>query len=708
LRPHPGALFFGTEFEEIYTKRRVALFVALIFACFGSTLFPLPASAISLEIAPGPDTHLRSTDRFGLGTPSADCPAGYGCTAVGTTQECTVDDGATQVFSVRNSSDTVGLCPALAAYVAETNWHFELDVVTVTGGGQYAGAGSILSQSDADFSTPDPKSYCWFSDGRVRMKYDAGRAGQVSAVSTATFTPSVGTPLKIGTEYTAASNSYRCGYLIAGEFFQVGTTQTALAFTSGVRGAMSTAYSTSSTATITTDNWEDSTTLDPYVDEGEPDPDPVPTSDTADYSEERVALAGGRTVISVSGNSDLGTKLAAAACGQTLELATATYSSARTFSTNCDNDDGIIVRAAAGATATITNKWTLTGRFWIIGPNLRFSGANARIICQGYNNTIVGVYATGYKPNFIQVGEQTSGDAVGSRCEGSYDDFGPQATPWTAYGSGTEYFRQPIKMFAGSTADTVHSDAWFHHNHFHDLLPKPVPAEFGSGDGDAVELCEYAAPFTEAYRSGWYVEWNYFENIGQSGNAIIDAKCGGGVYRFNTTPYTPASSPNPAFGDNVRIDARVGPENVIESNWFGKGGSTIHSRYHTVCGNNYNGTTTGVGIRLHVGDIEWNAQGDDHQRAKDVHVVSNIGSLKVGHAPSAAYTLDVQGTLIENMAAQAIELVSGLHETTTDNRAGAATYDCPQATAPWVTASQVGPAGLAAAPADYKAKLGIP
>jgi hypothetical protein len=698
LRLIAAALFFalpGLQFVSIEQSQPASARVQNL------TLELEHASAISLEISPGPDTHLRSDDRFGTGTPSADCPSGYTCTALGTTQECTVDDGSTQVFAVRNASDTAGLCPAIAAFVSETNWHFELDIVTVSGGGQYAGGGSVISQSDGDFSTPDPKSYCWYSDGRVRMKYDAGRAGQVSAVSTATFTPSVGTPLKIGTEYTAASNSYRCGYLIAGEFFQVGTTQTALAFNSGVRGAMSTAYSTSSTATVTTDNWEDSTTLDPYVDEGEPEPDPDPESDTPDYTDQRTTLLGGRTVVPVANNAGLGTAITSLVCGQTLELATGTYSTARTIDTTstCPANFPVIVRAATGATPTITNLISLRGEYIVLGPGLTFSGESGRVFCGGTNNSIIGNRASGFKSNWVQMGDGTNE----SRCEVAYNEMSSPATPWPGYSA--DYFRQVVKAYNGSAESSVHDGAYIHHNYFHHLPNKPVPSDFGSGDADAIEFGESAYSWTSTHEIGWYIEWNLFENLGQTGQAVIDAKVGGYVIRYNTIQ----------DADNTRLDARVGPGGVIESNWMELGGSTVHSSGHILCGNRYG---SGPGIKLHMGEVEWNATGSGHQRARNAHVASNSGALKVAHAPSAAYTLAVQNTLIEDHTGS-IDTTSGTHTGTIDDRNDPPTYDCESAVEPdlipgvlelgpfQLSAGDVGPDALSGADATYLGRRGL-
>jgi hypothetical protein len=677
----------------------LALFAALIIAS--------AAYGLSLSLARDPAAHLKSDDIFGIGTPVAGCPTGYDCDPIGTVTECTVEDAAGVVtFTTVNPGDTSGVCPAHKAYVAETDWHCEFAVTSVTGGGQYAGTGCELSQSDGDYSTPDPKAYCWYADGRVRMKYDVGRAGQTSSVSSEVLVPGT---FRVANEYDDTTNGYVCGYKVGADFFQVGTTQTALAFTSGVRGPFASGYHASNAATIVTGDWEDTTTRDPYTDAGEPDPDPPGESDTPDYPfAENSTIVGTQTQVPLANEAALTAVASSLVCGRDYVLGSGSYTSNKTLVTAsaCAATAPVRIIGATNFASTATGLWTLRGtRLYLIGVN--FSGTNARVVCQGSSTKVLGNKFSGWG-HVASAVRPDSESSFGEKCEIAYNEISNPA-PMIAGGTAlTNNARRGVQMNSTSNLTaTGHYGAWVHHNYFHDFPNKP--GDFYSGDSDASEIGESIYASTYTWASGWYFEDNLIERHLQVGEAAVDVKLSHVVLRRNTV----------VDSTNMGLNLRVGNNHVLESNWVDTGdggGSTVHGADNTICGNVYR---TGQ-IKLVAGTVAWdsNTAGNVHAQTYQNHVVNNAADIVVGHSPTSAYSIDSDGTLLEAQVDEleeygaewigitfTIQKVTDRHVNTVDNQNGAATYDCPLATK--LEPGQVGPTALLSAPADYREARGF-
>lgn len=675
-----------------------------LLALLAGLLLSLSAAwGISPDTATGLGGHKLSTDRLGTGTPTPACPTGYDCTALGTSvTQCTVGDVAGVItFTVRNDEDEVGVCPAMKAYVSETDWHCEFSLTSVSGGGQYAGAGCEISQSDGDYSTPDPKAYCWYSDGHVRKKYDVGRAGEVRTVSTDVLVPGA---FKIGSEYKASTNEWKCGYIVAGVFYQVGTTETTLAFNSGVRGRFSTAYSLVSTATIVTGAWEDTTTLDPYVDAGEPGPDPPGPSDTADYETvyptyalTGVTLAGGRTTCNATNASTLTTCLAASTCGVTIQLSAGTFTGTFTETTDCPATTAIVIQGAANLGSTVTNDASGgTGPFTVNGDRVILKGI--RFTRQALQVNIGGTNVHVLANDFYDWRDRAvSFEAGGAGAEIAYNEFhDPRA--WQSGETGT-----PLRMGIRSNSELdFHDAAWVHDNHFHDFPAKPDPNIYSSGQSDAMEVGhspqrQECVDLTEQ----WYIERNLIErHLGTSG--IVDLKCGRNVARYNTVLASPGG----------RIDIRSGNRMTLESNWQeGSGGSNVHGRGNRIIGNYMRG---GAGIELIAGNSAncdtAVAGSSDHTPACATTIAgNNVNGYTVGK-DFGPQTVAVTTTTLEECDTTTIVTGGGagtstvtlsLQNTTTNNCGSATAINFTLATK--LTTGQVGPSAFAGASAGYRA-----
>jgi hypothetical protein len=274
-------------------------------------------------------------------------------------------------------------------------------------------------------------------------------------------------------------------------------------------------------------------------------------------------------------------------------------------------------------------------------------------------------------------------------CEIAYNEFySPAAWGVDCDNQTGIVFRQAIKMNTrgdGDNGASVHKGAWIHHNYFHDWPGKPC-SNWGSGDADMIEPGESNYDWTSSTISGWYIERNLIERALQAGNAIFDMKVGGIVARYNTVQNS---------ASNVGLNIRFGSNTIVESNWMEHGGTVVHGGDHKVVCNAYG---DGSGVRLHAGDVEWNSEVNSHPRARNVLVTSNHGGLKIGHAPNSSYDLPVQDTIVEDHNGP-VNMVSGLHTGTIDNRDQPSSYSCTQAFQ--LNSGQVGPAALNRASASY-------
>jgi len=399
-------------------------------------------------------------------------------------------------------------------------------------------------------------------------------------------------------------------------------------------------------------------------------------SDTPDYVDPVAGITslGGRTLVNAANSAALTAALDNARCGQTIQLASATYSGTFNVDLSCPANNPLIVRGAANFGSIISSLLTMSGARNIV-TGIHFSGSGAGVRVAGVNNKWIGNKLTGWtSKSGVSVG-----DTVGqTQNEIAYNEIGPGGP--VAAGQ----FRWGIKAYTSSDSDSVPTKVWVHHNRLRDFVSE-------DGRSDAMEIGESGRyPFAPTFAAGWYIEDNLFTNMQDSGQAILDMKFGGSVIRRNTV----------SDSSNVRIQSRFGSNNIWESNYMTSGGILTNSRGHKVGCNFVSGS--GGGIQINAGEVEWDTLSNLHGRAYDVLVAKNIGTLRVGHTPNSDYTLPAFGTTIEEHTGS---ISFGRETSTHDNRTSTSGYNC--APAVQLTTADVGPSALTSAPSAYRAARGL-
>ncbi len=411
-------------------------------------------------------------------------------------------------------------------------------------------------------------------------------------------------------------------------------------------------------------------------------------SDTPDYLDPMadVVLLGGRNIVDVSNDGELASALSSAVAGDTIRLATATYSSNHVLDKVVPANNPIIVTSLTDHQAILTGTITMTGAKQIL-TKCRIEG---NVLFRGDNNKLLANHFTNWTDNAIVPGNNAD---PGSHGEIAYNEAWSPAAWGPDTGSNTQ-FRMWIRALTGGDgqSDTVHTDAWVHHNLVRNMPEKPDPNRFSSGQSDSYEPGESNydwTPFPGGFYANWYIEDNLDRDHLQSGGgAVLDLKLPGCVVRRNTVK--DCASP--------RLDIRFGHSTILESNWFDDGGTEVHGRGNIIIGNNFNGSGSSFfGVRLICGAFGADSDENAQTSAADTLVSGNIGALEVGRDRGG---VAVDGTIIENHTG-AITLVSGCHTNTTDNRNGPST----RAFVPAVELfdSDVGPVAFASAPAAYLA-----
>lgn len=416
---------------------------------------------------------------------------------------------------------------------------------------------------------------------------------------------------------------------------------------------------------------------------------PPANTDTPDYVDPIAgATVGTQTVVSVSDNADLTTKLGTAACGQTFRLANGTYGTARTLTLSCPAESPFIIECLNARVCVQSAAITLRGARNIV-RNIKFSGANAKAVCQGTNNRLIANEFTGWtNGNAITVSRN---GGVGTQCEIAYNEIHtPGAYPGGTNG-GSAGQRIGIRSGEDTSAD-FHYDVWAHHNYFHDFPEKPIPTNYGSGQSDAIELCQTAINGVD---SGWYIEDTLVEDHAQGGGigaGTIDLKCGGAVARRITFINSPG-----------RLDARQGSvQDIIEAVWLDddSGGMEIRGNSHIVVGNR----VRGGGIKVMTGNQECtNMASNTRPRACDAYVAGNdVNQLRISFqcGGCSTETMPAVRTTIRDQAGTTITFGVAGHNTT-DERNLASTRDFEDAVI--IDDSDVGPAAVSDASAAYKA-----
>lgn len=331
---------------------------------------------------------------------------------------------------------------------------------------------------------------------------------------------------------------------------------------------------------------------------------------------------------------------------------------------NCNltmSKTGVVLRSKNLLGATLGGEVVISGSgnylfgFKIHGPqtNVKLGGTGNKVLRNNFQGW----------PRFAITMVTGRGGEVG------YNEFS-NPCPWATCGGGDYPLRIAIRS-AENSPSNFHFNAKVYRNYFHDFPTKPNPANYHSGQDDAIEVCQTLRPATAMLQTGWLIEYNLIQNHLQ-GHGVLDMKCGGNIVRFNTMVNVPGG----------RIDARNGHYNTVIANWLeGTGGMTIHGRGHRYIGNKVTG---GGNISVMAADGEWNnVINQIKQRAYEVQMIGNIGTLKVGHA-YAGDTIPAYNTRVEgHQGGVSLGVQTG---TVVSN---STSVDVPQAVK--LTPSQVGP-----------------
>jgi hypothetical protein len=328
-------------------------------------------------------------------------------------------------------------------------------------------------------------------------------------------------------------------------------------------------------------------------------------TDTPDYVDpvDGVVLDSGRTIVAAT-PANLQSKLDAAAAGETIELGAGNYTAQYTIDKSAPATDPIIIKGASNFTSICSNKWTIDGAR-IIVTGILFSGASVNLNLYGNNNKIIGNKFTGW--GSLTVGSRYAISArLSTFAEIAYNEiYEPGPFHQNSYlnhptyggdGSVNNSLRIGIRTSEGSTGVNMPTDTWVHHNLFRDFPDKPRPANYSSGQDDALEWGETVRNFTPAFDTGLYFEYNMILRHLQGGSVgagTVDLKTGGGaVARYNTFIDSPG-----------RLDQR-GPTVLgvtFESNHFDNvsGGMNFHGCNNRIIGN----VCEGGGIGLVAGAV---------------------------------------------------------------------------------------------------------
>ncbi len=331
---------------------------------------------------------------------------------------------------------------------------------------------------------------------------------------------------------------------------------------------------------------------------------------------------------------------------------------------NCNvtmNKTGVVLRSKNLLGATFTGQITMEGsNNYLFGFKIHGNNTNVRL--GGTNNKVLRNNFQGW-PRFAITAVTGRGGEIG------YNEFS-RPCPWATCGGGDYPLRIAIRT-AENSPSNFHFNAKVYRNYFHDFPTKPNPANYHSGQDDAMEVCQTLRPATAMLQTGWLIEYNLIANHLQ-GHGVMDFKCGGNIIRYNTMINSPAG----------RIDARNGHYNTVVGNWMeGTGGMTVLGRGHNYIGNRIVG---GGSIMVMAADGEWNInQNGLKQRAYEVTLTGNNAPLTIGKTYGGetfpAFNTRVQG--------HHGNISYGMHTGTSVS--ASATGDVPQAVK--LTPSQVGP-----------------
>lgn len=409
----------------------------------------------------------------------------------------------------------------------------------------------------------------------------------------------------------------------------------------------------------------------------------APLSDTPDYVDpiDGVTRVNQTTVTltttGTAGTAELNAAIAAATNGTTIQLLAGTYPGAVTLNKDFSAANALIIKGAANFASIATGTWTVTGARQIV-TGIDFDASTVRINLRGMNNHIVGnKFRRWTTSGVISVGNNNTDARYYN--EVAYNEIGPCGIV-----NDTTSFRWGIKGSSGTAEASVAKHTWVHHNWFRDY-------NVGSSNrrGDAIEAGETGnVSWANTLVSGWYVEDNVITNAQLVGEALFDIKYGGSVIRRNTVD---------AASSDCKIQARMGTNSILESNYMASGVVQSSGQGHKLVGNFGQ-------VRVLAGEDEYNVTTSNlHHRSYQVLAAKNVGTLRVGYVASSSYILPALDTTIEE---QASGVTLDFETGTVDRRNSPASYQCTPAVAK--TSTDVGPSAIATvASVAYKAARGL-
>ncbi len=424
------------------------------------------------------------------------------------------------------------------------------------------------------------------------------------------------------------------------------------------------------------------------------------TSDTPDYDDPISGVTRTQVVIvSVSTTNELSLAIGNAVAGTTIQLTAGTYAGNVSVNRTFSAQQALVIKGAANFGSIATGTWTLSGARNIV-KGIDFSGTDTGVALGGTNNKVIGCKIHGWGTTSDVQAHAINAQANSSQCEIAYNEiYSPGA-----YGGTNNRLRMGVRTNDDGPTD-FHYDGWIHHNYFHTFPDKPISTNYSSGQSDFIELGQTQTGQYPTINSGWYVEYNLFEDHLQGtgvGAGCIDYKVGGVVHRYNTNV--------DVIG---RVDSRGATSHgsTFESNWHdsNSGGSIIHGHGHRIIGNKYLCTATRGRIALRAGDLDCqetgaHQPGGGHARTCQVLVAGNTANLRVGE-PNDTSLLAASGTTIEQHTQVSGSISFGHHTGTTNNSGSATSVNFTAATQ--LASSDVGPSALSSSASAYRTARGL-